>query len=91
MRGWINRWNILRRIKALGEQTPEAVLAWACAGALGSLGCMTNGHAAIYKLNVHGGGFLPIPKPRRTARSKLRRKLLRSVGRRLKWLDSDAE
>ena len=81
MRGWSDRWNSLTRTKVLGWKTSDEALEWAYVRALAWLGCIANGRAALHKLTEDGDAFMPVPKPRRTARRKRRRKRLTSVDR----------
>ena len=85
MRGWNERWNTLRRTKALGWKTPNESLDSAYVRALAWLACFAG--SGLYRLNADGDAALPIP--RRSPRRKTRRKRRDFVDRYMQWHDWD--
>ena len=87
-KGYNDRWNNQRRTKVLGWLTPSQTIELSYVKTLALMLFIKNeGNTAFYKLDAQGDAYIPIPKPVKVAKLKIKTRKKSSVDKYLDYLE----
>ena len=88
IKGYNERWNTQRSTRTLGWKTPNEVLKEACVRVMAlALFIQNDKNTTLYKLDDQGNAYLPIPKPEKPAKIKIKTHKLSAVDKYLHYLE----